>query len=169
MVTGIEAAGLVLGAFPIVIDGLRYYIDSVKKAKQAACHKYVLPRFIRDIETGMTIFVDTWYHLTGYYPPQVTAGGLPEACIPKLPTHLRPKSIASMCTVCENMLGVLEELRKKLEKYKKSEVGSQPSFATKLGYMCNCINTNFVFFACGVRLAIRRCFNLPSASPRSTV
>ena len=121
MVTGIEAAGLVLGVFPIVIDGLRYCIDSAKKAKGAARHKYVLRRFIRDIEAEMTIFVDTWYHLTGYDPSQ---GNVPEACAPKLPTHLRPKSISSICIVCENMLDVLEELREKLEKYKKSEVGS---------------------------------------------
>jgi len=122
MVTGIETAGLVLGAFPIVIEGLKYYISCARKVKEISRHKSVLRQFLRDIKTEMTIFEDTWYQLTGCDPFRVKAGKLPDSWAPKLPAHLRPNSIDSIEIVCEGMRGVLEELQQKFQKYEQKEV-----------------------------------------------
>ena len=38
MVTGVETAGLVLGAFPIVIEGLKFYTSGVRTIKDIKEH-----------------------------------------------------------------------------------------------------------------------------------
>ncbi|KAF8417858.1 hypothetical protein EV426DRAFT_352996 [Tirmania nivea] len=123
MVTGIETAGLVLGTFPIVIEGLKYYINCARKVKEIFRHKDDLRQFMRDIKTEMTIFEDTWYQLTGCDPFQVKAGKLPDSWVPNLPAHLRSNSIDSIETVCEGMKDVLEELQQKFQKYEQKEDG----------------------------------------------
>ena len=122
MVTGVETAGLVLGAFPIVIEGLEYYISCARKVKEISHHKDVLRQFMRDIKTEMTIFEDTWYQLTGYDPFQVQAGKLLDSWAPKFPTHLRSNSIESIEIVCQGMKDVLEGLQQKFQKYEQKEV-----------------------------------------------
>lgn len=52
MVTGVEVAGLVLGSFPILIEGLKVYgngVDTIKKLRSESC-KIVLDGFLRQIE-----------------------------------------------------------------------------------------------------------------------
>jgi len=122
MVTGIETAGLVLAAFPIVVEGLKYYISCARKVKEISRHRDVLRQFMRDIKTEMTIFEDTWYQLTGCDPFQVKAGKLPDSWVPTLPAHLRSNSIDSIEIVCEGMKDVLEGLQQKFQKYEQKEV-----------------------------------------------
>jgi len=117
MVTGIETAGLVLAAFPVVLEGLKYYIDCTKQVKDIRRHRVVLNRFMRDIKTEMTIFEDTWNRFTGYK--------LPDGGVPKLPTHLHTNLIDSIENVCQGMKDVLEILQQKLQKYEQTEVCAQ--------------------------------------------
>ena len=63
MVTGIETAGLVLGAFPLVIEGLRVYIKGVSTMRDMKRYEFILGQFKRDIEMESTHFEDTCYQL----------------------------------------------------------------------------------------------------------
>ncbi|KAA8894846.1 hypothetical protein FN846DRAFT_785833 [Sphaerosporella brunnea] len=63
MVTGIEAAGLALGIFPILIKGIRFYIDGVGTIKDWWRYKGVLSRLVRQLETEQLKFENTCGHL----------------------------------------------------------------------------------------------------------
>lgn len=54
--SGIEVAGLVLGAFPIVISGIQFYIDSCKKVDRWRKWEDVLSHLIRKIKAEYRIF-----------------------------------------------------------------------------------------------------------------
>ena len=55
MVTGIEAAGLALGLFPIVLEGITFYISSAGKVIELIRHKHTLDRFMTDLEVEKEI------------------------------------------------------------------------------------------------------------------
>lgn len=63
MVTGIETAGLVLGAFPLVIEGLKMYVQGVSTMRDMKRYEFILGQFKRDIEMESTHFEDTCYQL----------------------------------------------------------------------------------------------------------
>ena len=123
MVTGIEAAGLVLGAFPLLLQGLNYYISSAGKVKELWNHRDTLKQFTRDIRTEMTIFKNSWSRL------QQMVGGDPDADIgdmlcwsDKLKSHLDRESITSIGDTCEGLNEILDALVQKFEKYERTKV-----------------------------------------------
>ncbi|KAF8417840.1 hypothetical protein EV426DRAFT_706577 [Tirmania nivea] len=63
MVTGAETAGIVLGAFPLVIEGLKVYIKGVSTMRDMKRYEFILGQFKRDIEMESTHFEDTCYQL----------------------------------------------------------------------------------------------------------
>lgn len=69
MVTGLETAGLVLGAFPIVIEGLRIYVEGIRTIKTMLQHELILTQFCRDLAMEQTKFEDICYQLLGDMVP----------------------------------------------------------------------------------------------------
>ncbi|KAF8542788.1 hypothetical protein BDD12DRAFT_333858 [Trichophaea hybrida] len=59
MVTGVEAAGLALAIFPLVVNGLGCYLDGIRKIKQAKNYRGVLKRLIRNFEMEKIKFQNT--------------------------------------------------------------------------------------------------------------
>jgi len=49
MVTGIETAGLVLGAFPLAIEGIKAYRDGLKTVKDMKDYEQILRKFSRHL------------------------------------------------------------------------------------------------------------------------
>lgn len=67
MVTGVEAAGLVLGSFPILVEGLKMFHNGVDTIKMMRRSKFevVLRRFLRDIEIQSWTYHNTCQTLLG--------------------------------------------------------------------------------------------------------
>ena len=59
MVTGVETAGLVLAAFPIIVKGLTSYIDGLQKIDQWRMYRRELEGYSRRIKTQKTIYINT--------------------------------------------------------------------------------------------------------------
>jgi hypothetical protein len=63
MATGIEIAGLVLGAFPLAVEGIKFYASGARTMNEMRHHQHVLDEFIRELDMERTKFVDTCYNL----------------------------------------------------------------------------------------------------------
>ena len=59
MVTGIETAGLVLAVFPIIVEGLKVYLDGISSIKKYWQFIAVLKRLIRDLLVEEVKFSNT--------------------------------------------------------------------------------------------------------------
>lgn len=56
VLTGVEIAGLVLGAFPLLIEGLKFYSDGVSKTKDLRKCAVVIARLDRQIQVEQKKF-----------------------------------------------------------------------------------------------------------------
>lgn len=56
MVTGVEAAGLALAVFPILIQGLKAYLDGVQSLRSVKNWKRVLNELIRELDVECLCF-----------------------------------------------------------------------------------------------------------------
>ena len=63
MVTGIETAGLVLGAFPLVIEGMKVYANGARTMKNMMEYERVLKQYRREISMEQGHFEDMCYNL----------------------------------------------------------------------------------------------------------
>jgi hypothetical protein len=63
MLTGIEIAGLVLGAFPLAVEGIKFYANGARTMNEMRHHRHVLDEFIRELDMERIKFVDTCYDL----------------------------------------------------------------------------------------------------------
>ena len=50
MVTGVEIAGLVLGAFPLAIEGIKAYSEGMKTVKDMKNYQQILRQFSRELK-----------------------------------------------------------------------------------------------------------------------
>jgi hypothetical protein len=58
MVTGIEAAGLALAVFPLLLEGLNVYMDGVQRVRDLRNWKRILHRLIRELKVECYCFED---------------------------------------------------------------------------------------------------------------
>lgn len=125
MITGIEAAGIALGLFPIVLEALKFYTTSADTVKEMKRHKRTLDQFRRDINMEKCKFENTWYAL-------VVRAGLDLNMVGKQPweAHLEATLISSLpagaassfVDGCQDLNAILEELAQKFVKYEKDMV-----------------------------------------------
>ena len=118
MITGVETAGLVLAAFPIAIECVKYYVDAASKVKQMRNHRTVLSQLAREVKAEMTIFKNSRNRLLQL------AGENPISGATTRGTSLDPDSISSIVDICKDLIDILEELRDKFEKYERTKVCS---------------------------------------------
>ena len=60
MVTGVETAGLVLAAFPLIVKGLEAYIEGIQKIKQLRDFRKLLKSYSVQLSTQQAIFQQTF-------------------------------------------------------------------------------------------------------------
>jgi len=125
MATGIEAAGLALGLFPIVLEGLKFYIASADAVREMKRHKRTLDQFRRDISMEKCKFENTWYTLVGRAGMDLDMLGeqpweahVEAALISSLPAG----SAGSFVDGCQDLNAILEELAERFVKYEKDTV-----------------------------------------------
>ena len=124
MVTGIEAAGLALGLFPLVVEGVKFYISSAKKFKELKNHKRTLDKFRRELKMEKSKFDNIWYTLVSRagvriepnmeFPPETVEEVL--SCLPQY-------AVGSFVNGCQELKKILRKLAKKFRKYKQNKVG----------------------------------------------
>jgi hypothetical protein len=133
MVTGIETAGITLAIFPIVIEGLKAYLDGIASIKKWWQYVAVLKRLVRDLLVEEVKFTNTCTELLHDLvdTPELAllldkpggerwrGAGLQM----KLKQRLGRGLQAYMESVID-MTDVLEEFRRKLELGPNDKVGS---------------------------------------------
>jgi hypothetical protein len=63
MLTGVEAAGIALAIFPLLITGVQSYLDGTRKANDMWHWKRSLRRLRRELETESSLFENTCENL----------------------------------------------------------------------------------------------------------
>jgi len=125
MATGIETAGLILAAFPILIQGLDIYISSADIVKEMWQYRIALKQFRRAIDMEGCKFDNTWYTLLELAGEDADAAGKPPwsaSLEAKLLAHLRSSSVTSFVDACVELNLILEELIRKFKGYEKDKV-----------------------------------------------
>lgn len=124
MVTGIEAAGLALGLFPLVIEGIKFYISSAEKFKEIKHHKRTLEKFKRELEMEKSKFHNIWYTLVSKAgvltrPNMEFSSEIMEEVLPCLPRY----AVESLVNGFQEWHTILDELMEKFKEYNQDEVG----------------------------------------------
>lgn len=70
MVTGIETAGLALAAFPLIIEGLKFYASGYKTIGELRNYQKVLNKLVRELKLENTKFENTINSLLEDMVPQ---------------------------------------------------------------------------------------------------
>lgn len=121
MVTGVEAAGLALGIFPLVIEGIDSYIDFAKKVKQMKHHKRTLEQFRRELKMEKGKFKNTWFTLAGRTGVDIEPNMQPPPiAMTKLLSCLPAYAVVSFTDTCQEFDTIIKELRDKFQKYNDS-------------------------------------------------
>jgi len=128
MVTGIECAGLLLGVFPLVLEGIKFYLEAAKRVKQMKRHGATLTHFLREVEMEQSKFDNIWYSLVAIsgINPKIVAEPMPwhpsveEKLLACLPSH----SVPSFVRACQEMNEILEKLAHRFQKYNEDKVRS---------------------------------------------
>ena len=126
MVTGIEFAGLLLGIFPLVIEGLKFYLDATVRVKEMRRHEATLTRFLRDVDMEKSKFNNIWYSLVSIsgINPKIVAEPVPwpPSIEVKLLACLPPHSVLSFTDACKDMNETLKKLAGRFQKYNQDRV-----------------------------------------------
>lgn len=124
MVTGIEAAGLALGLFPVVIEAIKLYMSSAEKFREMKHHKHTLAKFRRELVMEKTKLDNIWYTLVS------KAGVLIEPNMEFSPeimkevlSWLPPYAVESVVNSFQELNTILGELTEKFRKYEQDQVG----------------------------------------------
>ena len=124
MVTGIQATGVALGLFPLVIEGIKFYINSAERFKEMKHYKRTLDRFRRELLMEKTKFDNTWYTLVS------KAGGLNEPDMEFSPETMEevlswlPKyAVESFIDGFQELHAILRELMERFQKHEQNKVG----------------------------------------------
>ncbi|KAF8244015.1 hypothetical protein K440DRAFT_636555 [Wilcoxina mikolae CBS 423.85] len=123
MVTGVETAGLVLAAFPILIQFLDFYNGGVQKATELRNYRRVLKRLVRELKMEKCKFGNTCENLLDGMPSVsaeeakslIEGKGWEDAEFQaKLEKHLGPRSAGAFTEAVEAMNLSLEGLSEKI-------------------------------------------------------
>ena len=130
MATPFEAAGLALGLFPIVLEGIAMYINSTEKIIEMIRHKRTLERFKRDLEVENIIYDNIWCTLGGRAGVPVEPNKkLSTTTITEVLSCLHPDARKSFVNSCEELVSILRELGTKFQKYAQNLVSIDYFFA----------------------------------------
>ena len=130
MVTGIEAAGLALGLFPIVLEGVTFYISSAGKVIELIRHKHTLDRFMTDLEVEKAIYDNTWRKLGSRVDMEIEPNVVtPRETINQVLSCLNGDTRKSFVNLCKELDEILIQLINKFEKYEENVVGMDLPFS----------------------------------------
>ncbi|KAK8090530.1 hypothetical protein PG994_000035 [Apiospora phragmitis] len=119
MATGFEVVGVILGAIPLVIEGIRAY-KRIKKGMSRTCNTLIL-----EIETEQTILRELY---EGLYD-EAEINGDRERKIEENVEHLLGNCSENFTRTAETMHGIIKELKEKLEMNPDGQTPDQPLFA----------------------------------------
>lgn len=123
MATPLEATGLALGLFPIVLEGITMYINSAEKVIEMIRHKRTLERFRRDLEVENIIYDNIWCTLGSRAGVPVEPNmKLSTTTITEVLSCLHQDARKSFVNSCEELVSILKELETKFQKYAQNLV-----------------------------------------------
>ena len=131
MVTGVETAGIALGLFPLVIEGIRFYISSAEKFREMKHHKRTLDKFRRELVMEKSKLDNTLYELVSragvpIAPHIELSPNIMEAALSRQPYYI----VTSFVSSCQELITILSELSEKFQKYEQDRVSMNYILAT---------------------------------------
>ena len=125
MVTGIEAAGLALGLFPLVIEGVKFYISFAQKFREAKHYKHTLDQFRRDLKMEGSKLKNIWYILVDragvlIKPNSELSPKMMEEILSCLPSW----AVESVVNSLQELHTILIGLKQKFHKHAQDKVGT---------------------------------------------
>ena len=123
MATGFEVAGLALGLFPLVLDGVTIYLNSTEKVTEIIRHKRTLNKFMRELEMEKSVFDNIWYILGNRAGVPIEPNVNPSLeILEKVLSCLSPYAVNSFLRGCQELVTILKDLKEKLQKYAQEVV-----------------------------------------------
>jgi hypothetical protein len=132
MMTGVDAAGLALGIFPLIVEGLKAYGHGVSTINDCRRYEGVLGRLIRDLNGLQTVFNNTciFFLQDMIAPEEVTAlladPGGPLWRAPdfekSLEERMSAETMKAIMETVQDIGNILQELGKKFRLQKDQEV-----------------------------------------------
>ena len=161
MATGVESAGIALGLFPLVIEGIKFYISSAEKVTEMKHHKRTLDRFRRELVMEKSKLDNILYAL-------VSRAGVPIAPDMELSPKIMEQALSSLSgqppyivtsfvSSCQELITILRELSEKFQKYEQNRVGMN-------NILVELVTNNW-----SIRLAIAKCLQCSSILERRIV
>lgn len=151
MVTGIECAGLVLGVFPLLIEGIKAYNRGIRSIKRAREYKSILRQYSIELTSEHAQFKNTWYRIVQLIRYDVLLPIAPNLDLTELATHpenavcglnidLRAILSLSMGSFGEDGVNEIERILTELAKLIMELAGAfQVSINTEGGFtVCTC-------------------------------
>ena len=130
MATGFEAAGLALGLFPLVIEGIEIYISSAAKIIEIMHHRRTLDEFRRELGIEKGIFDNIWYTLATRADVNIVPNvELSSETMKEVLSFLNPDAVKHFVDACQELGTILGELAKKFQKYEQNLVGLEYNLA----------------------------------------
>ena len=124
MITGIESAGLALGLFPLVIEGVKFYISSADTCREIMRHKRTLHDFRRELVVEKTISDNRWYILMSRAGVHFDLNIEPSPDIVERVLSCLPTPTAwAFVDRCQELNKILSSLAEKFQKYEQDTEG----------------------------------------------
>lgn len=123
MVTGIEAAGLALGLFPIVMEAIKLCISLAEEFEETKHHNRTLNKFRRELQMEQSILINTWCKLVEQAGVTVENNRefSPEI-VKEVLAWLPPYAVESFVNGFQDLSTILGELTEKFKKYEQDKV-----------------------------------------------
>ena len=123
MLTGAEVVGVVLGAFPLAVEFIKFYADGARTMQDMRHHQHALKQFVRELDMESCKFANTCEDL---FEGVVTPEGVSnlgtrskqdlwsnKAVQAKMTARLRPRSIKRFKMAVEALNATLNDLTEK--------------------------------------------------------
>lgn len=124
MVTGIESAGLALGLFPLVIEGVKFYISSADTCREIMHHKRTLDEFRRELAVQKSISDNIWYSLMSRAGIHFDLNmELSPDIMERVLSCLPPSTAWAFVDRCQELNKILSGLAEKFQKYEQDTEG----------------------------------------------
>ncbi|TGZ82117.1 hypothetical protein EX30DRAFT_215677 [Ascodesmis nigricans] len=121
--SGLELAGVVLGVFPLVVSGMRFYYEGCEKIKEMRHYREVLKEFIRECDMESAKFINTCENLFEDIAPEhvselTSPSGAPaiwksESIQSRLRARLKGNCVQQFADAAERIMAILENMKLK--------------------------------------------------------
>ena len=119
-----DAVGVALGLFPLLIEGIKFYISSAEKFKETKHHKSTLDKFRRELMMEKNKFDNIWYTLVNKVGVLIEPNmEFSKEVMDEVLSGLPPYAVESFVNGFQELAAILRQLMERFEKHEQTRVG----------------------------------------------